>query len=76
MKSKTNYKLKIGLVIAYMIFIYLFSEYKFPTKILGESGEPSFNIFPLLHICEYGLLSLLLMLTFYDKFRKLVCCVN
>ena len=68
-KSKIKYILKITLLISYMVFIYLFSEYKFPIKIPGEGDKPSFDIFPLLHMCEFGLLSLLLMLTFYDKFN-------
>ena len=66
MKIKIKYRLKIILLVSYMIFIYLFSEYKFPIKEPGVGG-PSFDIFPLLHICEFGLLSLLLVFTFYGK---------
>ena len=65
MNNKTKYRLKIILVISYMIFIYIFSEYKFPEKTGG--GIKTFDPFPFYHVCEFGLLSLLLMYAFYDK---------
>ena len=66
MKTKIKFKLKIIVIISYMIFIYLFSEYKFPVS-SGEGGSKSFDIFPYLHMGEFGLLSLLLMFAFYGK---------
>lgn len=66
MEAKIKYRLKIILVISYMIFIYLFSEYKFPIP-TGEGGIATFDPFPFYHVCEFGILSLLLMFAFYDK---------
>ena len=66
MKAKIKYRLKVVMVISYMIFIYLFSEYKFiiPT---GEGEGVGFDPFPFYHVCEFGLLSLLLMYAFFKK---------
>ena len=66
MEVKIKYRLKIILVIFYMIFIYLFSEYKFPIP-TGEGGTGGLNLFPFYHVCEFAILSLLLMFAFYDK---------
>jgi VanZ family protein len=67
MNEKTKYKLKILIVIGYMVFIYLFSEYKFPDPTEGEPSIATFSIFPFLHMGEFGLLTVLLMWIFYPK---------
>lgn len=65
--NKKICKLKLVLVVSYIIIIYFISEYKFPVS-EAEGDIPAFDIlFPLLHICEFGLLSVLLMFVFYDK---------
>jgi len=76
MNKKIRYKLKITLVMSYMAFIYLISEYKFPERI-SVGDMPTFSIFPFLHVCEFGLLGLLLMFVFYDKFNVgVLLCVS
>ena len=72
MKLKTKYKLKIIIVIGYMIFIYFFSEFKFPDPSSGDPSLPKISILPFLHMGEFGLLSMLLMYAFYDKINTYI----
>lgn len=67
MNEKMKYKLKIIIVVVYMIFIYVFSEYKFPVPIEEDTSPKISLLLPFLHVCEFGLLSLLLMFAFYEK---------
>ena len=67
MNEKTKYRLKIILVVSYMVFIYLFSEYKFPTPPSSGDDPVVDLLFPILHMGEFALLSMLLMFAFYDK---------
>jgi VanZ family protein len=71
MKSQIKYRLKIIIVISYAVFIWFFSEYKFPDPSGGTSGS-SFSIFPFLHMGEFGLLIMLLMFAFYKKINTII----
>lgn len=53
-----------------MVFIYLFSHYRFPDPAGGDPSIKKFSILPFLHMGEFGLLTVILMWAFYPQVKS------